>query len=60
MENGNNLIEFGSEGVNGAMLFDPKTDPLELKNLANDSQYKSLCAELSSLTRKYASTLGTA
>ena len=52
--------EFGSEGVNGAMLFDPKRDPLELKNLANDSQYKSLCAELSSLTRKYASTLGTA
>jgi arylsulfatase A-like enzyme len=49
--------EFGKEGVNGAMLFDPKNDPLEMKNLANDAKYKSICDELSSLTRNYAAQL---
>jgi arylsulfatase A-like enzyme len=52
--------EFGKDGINGAMLFDPKADPLEMKNLANDEQYKSVCAELSALTRKYAATLDAA
>lgn len=51
--------EFGPDGRNGAMLFDPKADPLELKNLANDDKYKSVCAELSALTRKYSATLAT-
>jgi iduronate 2-sulfatase len=52
--------EFGKDGVNGAMLFDPHADPLEMKNLANDDQYKSVVAELSALTRKYAATLDAA
>jgi arylsulfatase A-like enzyme len=51
--------EFGPEGSNGAMLFDPKADPLEMKNLANDAKYKPICSELASLTRKYATMLGT-
>jgi arylsulfatase A-like enzyme len=50
--------EFGPEGVNGAMLFDPGRDPLELKNLADDPQYSRPRAELSALTRKYAANLG--
>jgi arylsulfatase A-like enzyme len=50
--------EYGQEGVNGAVLFDPHSDPLEIKNLANDDQYKPVCAELSALTRQYAATLG--
>jgi arylsulfatase A-like enzyme len=49
--------EFGLEGVNGAMLFDPQADPLEMKNLANDPQYEPVCTELSALTRKYAASL---
>ncbi len=52
--------EFGSEGANGAMLLDPKADPFELKNLAGEPKYASVCAELSALTRKYAATLGKA
>ena len=52
--------EFGPEGKNGAMLFDPKTDPLEMKNLADDPQHAKVCAELSSLTRSYAANLGKA
>ena len=48
--------EFGENGINGEMLFDPHTDPLEMKNLANDEKYKSVCAELSVMTRKYAAT----
>jgi arylsulfatase A-like enzyme len=52
--------EFGENGINGAMLFDPHADPLEMKNLANDEKYKSVVAELSALTRKYAATLGRA
>jgi arylsulfatase A-like enzyme len=52
--------EFGPDGVHGAMLFDPKADPLEMTNLANDEKYRSTCAELSALTRKYAAALGRA
>jgi iduronate 2-sulfatase len=52
--------EFGKDGVNGAMLFDPHADPLEMKNLADDEQHKPVVAELSALTRKYAATLGQA
>jgi arylsulfatase A-like enzyme len=50
--------EFGPDGQNGAMLFDPKADPLEMKNLADDPQHAQARAELSSLTRKYAANLG--
>jgi arylsulfatase A-like enzyme len=50
--------EFGPDGQNGAMLFDPKADPLEMKNLADDPQYAAVKAELSALTRKYAANLG--
>jgi arylsulfatase A-like enzyme len=49
--------EFGQDGANGAMLLDA-LDPDELKNLADDPKYKSVVAELSALTRKYAATLG--
>ncbi len=52
--------EYGGNGKNGAMLLDSISDPLELKNFANDDQYKSVCAELSALTRKYASALRSA
>jgi iduronate 2-sulfatase len=52
--------EFGPEGKNGAMLFDPKTDPLEMKNLADGPQHAKVCAQLSSLTRSYAANLGKA
>jgi iduronate 2-sulfatase len=51
--------QFGENGKNGAMLFDPHADPLEMKNLANDEKYKSVVAELSTLTRNYAATLQT-
>jgi arylsulfatase A-like enzyme len=51
--------EFGKDGVNGAMLFDEKADPLEMTNLADKPEHKALCAELSALTRKFAATLGT-
>lgn len=50
--------EFGRDGANGAMLFDPHSDPLEMKNLAGDENYKSVVAELSAWTRQYAATLG--
>jgi arylsulfatase A-like enzyme len=49
--------EFGPNGENGAMLFDSKADPLEMKNLAEDPKFAPVCAELSALTRKYAATL---
>ncbi len=49
--------EFGPNGENGAMLFDPKADPLEMKNLADDHGHAGVCAELSALTRKYAAAL---
>jgi arylsulfatase A-like enzyme len=51
------FAEYGPEGVNGAMLFDPKADPLEMKNLANDPAYAAVRTELSQLTRAYAATL---
>jgi arylsulfatase A-like enzyme len=50
--------EFGPEGKNGAMLFDPKADPLEMKNLADDPQHAAICAGLAKLTRQYAANLG--
>ena len=49
--------EFGKNGENGAMLFDPHADPLEMKNLATDDKYKSVVAELSALTRQYAAEI---
>ena len=49
--------EFGQSGSNGAMLFDPKTDPYEMKNLADDPKYAAVCADLSKLTREFAATL---
>ena len=42
------------------MLFDPKADPLELTNLANDPAHAAVVAELSALTRNYAARLGRA
>lgn len=50
--------EFGPNGENGAMLFDPQTDPLEMKNLANDPNYATTLAELAALARRYAAGLG--
>jgi arylsulfatase A-like enzyme len=50
--------EFGPDGVNGAMLFDPVADPLEMKNLADDPAYAAVRAELAALTRNYAAGLG--
>jgi len=49
--------EYGPDGINGAMLFDPHADPQELKNLADDPRYASVRAGLSALTRKYAAEL---
>ena len=51
-------VEFGPEGKNGAMLFDPRADPLEMKNLADDPRYAAERAELSVLTRRHAANLG--
>ena len=53
-------VEYGPEGKNGAMLFDSKNDPLEMKNLAYDPKFARECAELSALTRRYAANLGKA
>ena len=50
--------EFGPDGVNGAMLFDVHADPLEMKNLAYEPAQAAVCAQLSALTRRYASRLG--
>ncbi|MDR3401023.1 MAG: sulfatase, partial [Chthoniobacter sp.] len=50
--------EYGQNGANGALLFDPHADPLEMTNLAGEEKYKSVVAELSALARKYAATLG--
>ncbi len=49
--------EFGPDGKNGAMLFDCKADPLEMKNLADDPTLADVRKELSALVRKYAATL---
>ena len=51
--------EFGLDGRNGAMLFDPHADPSEMTNLAEDPRYAKVRAELSPLVREYASRLGT-
>src|SRR5262249_53492249 len=40
-------------GKGGAMLLDPRADPDELKNLADDPQYQDVRAELSTLAQKY-------
>jgi iduronate 2-sulfatase len=50
--------EYGPEGVHGAMLFDVHADPQELTNLAYDPAHAAVCADLSALTRTYASKLG--
>lgn len=49
--------EFGQDGANGNMLFDPKKDPLEMHNLANDPQYAAVVKQLSPLVRQYAASL---
>ena len=50
--------EFGPEGKNGTMLFDPKADPLEMTNLADDPAHAAVCAQLAALARHYAANLG--
>jgi arylsulfatase A-like enzyme len=50
--------EYGPDGVNGAMLFDERVDPLEMTNLAYQDSHAAVVAELSALTRKYYSCLG--
>jgi iduronate 2-sulfatase len=52
--------EFGAGGGNGAMLFDPGTDPSEMTNLADVPQYAKVRAELSALTGNYAANLSPA
>jgi arylsulfatase A-like enzyme len=49
--------EFGPNGSNGAMLFDPHKDPLEMTNLADDPRFASVLARLSPLVREYAASL---
>jgi arylsulfatase A-like enzyme len=49
--------EYGNKGQNGAMLFDPKADLYETKNLAEDPQYAKVRAELSPLVQTYAASL---
>ncbi len=46
--------EFGPDGVNGAMLFDERADPHELKSLADDPKLAGVRKELSVLVRRYA------
>jgi hypothetical protein len=40
------------------MLIDETADPHEMKNLANDPQYASVCAELGAMVKKYSANLG--
>lgn len=47
-------VEFGEEGAQGALLFDERSDPLELNNLANDPAHASVRAKLSKLITQYA------
>ena len=47
-------VEFGPDGKNGAMLFDERADPHELKNLADDPTFADVRARLSALVRQYA------
>jgi arylsulfatase A-like enzyme len=44
--------EYGPGGSEGAMLFDEQADPNELKNLADDPQFKQIRDELKALLRK--------
>jgi iduronate 2-sulfatase len=50
-------VEFGPNGSNGAMLFDPHKDPLEMTNLAEDPRFAAVRARLSPLVREYAASL---
>jgi iduronate 2-sulfatase len=52
-------VEFGHNGVNGAMLFDSHKDPLEMTNLAEDSRFAAVRGRLSPLVRDYAASLKT-
>jgi arylsulfatase A-like enzyme len=45
--------EFGADASNGAMLFDPHADPMELTNLADDQKYAADRAKLSKLVNNY-------
>lgn len=49
--------EFGPAGCNGAMLLDPRSDPFELRNLADDPPYKADRHQLSLLAQQYAAAL---
>ena len=44
--------EWGEQGVGGNELYDHSTDPVEMKNLANDPNRKAAVAELSALLRQ--------
>jgi arylsulfatase A-like enzyme len=45
-------------GKGGAMLLDPRADPDELKNLADDPQYQGIRADLSALVHGYGARAG--
>jgi iduronate 2-sulfatase len=45
--------EFGPRAQNGAMLFDPHADPMELTNLADNPKYAAERAKLSALVNAY-------
>ncbi|HWA08577.1 MAG TPA: sulfatase [Opitutaceae bacterium] len=51
-------VEYGPEAAHGAMLFDVRADPQELRNLAYETAHSSTVADLSKLTRAYAARLG--
>jgi arylsulfatase A-like enzyme len=53
-------VEYGKNGQNGALLFDPHSDPNEMTNLADDPKFARVRAELSPLVRKYAARLSAA
>jgi iduronate 2-sulfatase len=45
--------EFGKDAVNGAMLFDIHSDPMELTNLADRPEHREVRANLSKLIANY-------
>lgn len=45
--------EYGPDGINGRMLFNEQSDPLEMTNLSEDPKHAARCAELSALARQY-------